>query len=156
MFGGDDLAAQAKRNTILLANPPFENLKANYRNSDVRFLNKSAELLWRTLPQLPVGGVFGVVVPQTILHSDNACDLRDFLVRNYELMEMTLFPDKVFTFSDAESAIIIGRRKPAPSTHTVRYRRIRERDLPLFRCDPSSVSAREILQSRFSGDKSFS
>jgi hypothetical protein len=113
-------------------------------------------MLWRTLPQLPPGGVFGVVVPQTLLHSDNARDLREFLMRDCELKDICLFPDKVFLFSDAESAIMVGRRKPAATAFAVHYRRIRERELPLFRSDPSSRPARVILQSRFSRDESYS
>lgn len=157
MFAGKHLAEQARRSTILLANPPFENFKADeQRNSDSRFLNKSAETLWRTLPQLPAGAVFGVVVPQTILHSNNARDLRELLARDFELKDVCLFPDRVFSFSDAESAIILGRRNQIADGSTVRYRRIRERELPLFRSDPSSLPAREILQSRLSRDRSFS
>lgn len=157
MFAGNHLAEQARRSTILLANPPFENFKAaEQRNSDSRFLSKSAETLWRTLPQLPAGAVFGVVVPQTILHSDNARDLRELLARDFELKDVCLFPDRVFSFSDAESAIILGRRNQVADASRVRYRRIRERELPLFRSDPSSLPAREILQSRLSRDRSFS
>ena len=56
MFLGDRLAVRAKKNTILLANPPFDNFtpqaQQRYREqgSGVRFVNKSAEMLWRTLP----------------------------------------------------------------------------------------------------------
>jgi hypothetical protein len=157
MFVGSHLAEQAKKNTILLANPPFENFKKDeQRNTDVRFLNKSAEVLWRTLPHLPDGGIFGVVVPQTILHSDNARQLREFLVRNCELKDICLFPDKVFSFSDAESAVIIGRRKRVPASHNVCYRRIRETELPSFRSNPSLLPAQDVPQSRFSVDESFS
>jgi hypothetical protein len=162
LFSGDRLAEQAKRNTILLANAPFENLKPSEqrdyrdRKSDFRFVNKSAEILWRTLPQLPAGGVFGVVVPQTILHSDNVRDLRALLMREYELKEICLFPDKVFSFSAAESAIIVGRRRRAAGQHRVRYHRIRERELKSFRSNPSSLPTRDVLQSRFSLDKSLS
>jgi hypothetical protein len=153
MFAGNHLAEQARRNTILLGNPPFENFKPDeQRDPEVRFVNKSAEMLWRALTQLPAGGVFGLVVPQTILHSDNARELRELLVRDYELRDICLFPDKVFSFSDAESATIIGRRKLVASTHTVRYRRIRERDLRLFRSDPSSLPGWDVRQSRFSDD----
>ena len=134
MFTGNHIGEQAKESTILLANPPFQNFKADEpRDSDVRFINKSAEMLWRTASQLPVGAVFGVVVPQTILHSDNARDLRALLARDYELKDICLFPDKVFSFSDAESAVMIGRRKPTTPLHTVSYRRIHERDLTVFR-----------------------
>lgn len=157
MFAGNHLAEQARRNTILLANAPFENFKANeQRNSDIRFLSKSAEMLWRTLPHLPNGGVFGVVVPQTILHSANARALREFLVRHCEVKDICLFPDKVFAFSDAESATIVGRRKRGAAPYTIRYRRVRERELSLFRSDPALFPGREILQSRFSQDESFS
>ncbi len=162
MFLGDRLAEQAKKNTILLANPPFDNFTPQeqraYRDqtSDVRFFNKSAEMLWRTLPQLPEGGVFGVVLPQTVLHSDNARDLREFLVSACELKEICLFPDKVFSFSDAESAVLVGRRKRVSGDNKVCYRRIRERELPSFRSDYPVLGARTVPQSRFSADISFS
>ena len=162
MFYGDRLAEQAKRNTILLANAPFENLKPNEqrdyhdRKLEFRFVNKSAEILWRTLPQLPDGGVFGVVVPQTILHGANTRDLRELVMREYELKEICLFPDKVFSFSAAESAIILGRRRRVAGQNRVRYHRIRERELGSFRCDPPSLIVRDVLQSRFSRDKDLS
>ena len=162
MFLDNRLGEQAKRNTILLANPPFDNFtpaeQQSYREqgSEVRFLNKSAEMLWRTLPHLPEGGVFGVVLPQTFLHSDNARDLREFLIREYELREICLFPDKVFAFSDAESAVLVGRRRKASSQNQVRYRRVRERDLPSFRSDYAASTTRTVPQSRFSADRSLS
>ncbi|MFI5109004.1 MAG: class I SAM-dependent DNA methyltransferase [Terriglobales bacterium] len=161
-FLGDRLADQARRNTILLANPPFDSFTPRQRQSyqdqksEVRFVNKAAEMLWRTLPQLPEGGVFGVVLPQTLLHSDNARDLREFLVRDYELREICVFPDKVFSFSDAESAILVGRRKRVNGENHVRYRRVRERQLQSFRSAYVASTTRTVPQSRFSGDKSFS
>ena len=162
MFLEDRLAAQAKKNTILLANPPFDNFTPQeqraYRDqtSDVRFLNKSAEMLWRTLPQLPEGGVFGVVLPQTVLHSENARDLREFLVSACELKEICLFPDKVFSFSDAESAVLVGRRKKVRGDNEVCYRHIREREMHAFRSDYCVLSAQTVPQSRFDRDESFS
>lgn len=162
MFLDERLAEQAKRNTILLANPPFDNFtpqqQESYRNqkSEVRFTNKSAEMLWRTLPHLPEGGVFGVVVPQAFLHGANARDFREFLVREYQLREICLFPDKVFPFSDAESAVLVGRRKEVAGQNQVRYRRIRERELQSFRSDYAAPTTRTVPQSRFSSDKSLS
>jgi hypothetical protein len=113
-------------------------------------------MLWRTLPHLPEGGVFGVVLPQTVLYSDNANDLREFLSSECELREICLFPDKVFSFSDAESAILIGRRKTPGGQNGVRYRRIREPELDRFRSDYTASTTRTIRQSRFSADNSFS
>ncbi len=155
MFLEDRLVMPAKKNTILLANPPFDNFspqeKSNYGSELTNgvFFNKASEMLWRTIPNLPEGGVFGVVVPQTILHNKNAAPLRKFLVRECELKEICLFPDKVFSFSGSESAVLIGRRKIVSGTNLVGYRRIRERDLPAFRSDYSVLGARVVCQSRF-------
>jgi hypothetical protein len=163
MFLGDRIAVQAKKSTILLANPPFDNFTPQERSTysaepvELTFTNKAAEMLWRTLPQLPDGGVFGVVTPQTILHSNNARRLREMLVEKFELKEICLFPDKVFSFSDAESAVIIGRRMPRVTRQSnLSYRRIRERQLPSFRLDPTLLKARVVPQSRFSDGASCS
>ena len=153
MFLDGRLAEQARANTILLANPPFGDFtpeeKQFYREkkSEVRFLNKSAEMLWRTLPQLREGSVFGVILPQNFLHSDNGREIREFLVRECELKEICLFPDQVFSFSDAESACLIGARKKITRPPEVRYRRIREREVPSFRTDYLASSTRSIAQS---------
>lgn len=161
MFLGNRLAEQAKRNTILLANPPFDNFSLNEqqryskKGHGVRFFNKSAEMLWQTLPHLPEGGVFGLVLPQNFLHSDNAREMREFITHNCELREVCLFPDKVFSFSDAESAVIVGRRKKVMGSNHVRYRRVRERELQSFRSNYTAAT-RSVLQSRFLQDKSSS
>ena len=104
MFIGQTLSEQASSNTILLANPPFDNFTPEeqslylQKKPDLRFLNKAAEMLWRTVPQLPEGAVFGVVLPQAFLHSKNSQDIREFLLRHCELKEISLFPDRMFSF----------------------------------------------------------
>ncbi len=161
MFLGNRLGQQAQKSTILLANPPFDNFtpaeQRSYREkrSEVHFINKSAEVLWRTLPALPEGAVFGVVLPQNFLHSDNARTLREFLVRKCELKEICLFPDRVFSFSDAESAVLIGRCTKVTSINSVRYRRIRERELPSFQSEYVASTTRSTPQLRFLDNKSF-
>ena len=162
MFIGEGLITQAQKNTILLANPPFDNFTQNERRkyaeqaSGVSFGNKAAEVLWRTLGALPTGGVFGVVLPQTILHSNSAAPLRKLIVEEFELKDVCLFPDEVFSFSDAESAVIIGRRRQSNGHATVSYRRLRERDLLPFKSDPFKIEPRQIAQSRFSGETGYS
>lgn len=157
MFIGDRLANQAKGNTILLANPPFANFEdeelTKYSNAEIEIIikNKAAEMLRLTLPQLKPGSVFGVVLPQSILHGTFAKDVRRYLINNFELREIALFPDKVFQFSDAESAVIIGRRLGNESRRRpkLRFRRIREWQLPKFRQTYEAPSSRTVDQSRF-------
>jgi hypothetical protein len=57
-----------------------------------------------------------------------------------------------FSLSDAESAVLMGRRKRVSGANNVGYFRICERELPAFRSDYSVPSARNVPQSRFWAD----
>lgn len=155
MFVGDSLVEQAKKSTVLLANPPFDNFsiadQASYprKGSKLDFINKSAEMLWRALPNLREGAVFGLVLPQSFLHNRNARDAREMLLSQFELREICLFPDKVFSFSAVESVVLLGRRKSGGSQGSVRYRRIRERGLEIFRSCYAASSTAAVPQMRF-------
>jgi len=145
---------------MLLANPPFENFskedKAQFAQANVNLShhNKATEMLARTLPYLKPGSVFGVVLPQGFLHSKNATDIRKLLCNEFQLQEICLFPDKMFAFSDAESAIILGRRLYAKEkTRDLSYRRVRESDAENFKLDYQVTSKSQISQGRFSTEE---
>lgn len=155
----DSAAGELARNTmILVANPPFENFEPSQRVTlarrgfDVRAGSKATEVLRRTLPLLRPGAVFGVVVPQGLLHTASAEDLRSTLVEGYEIAEVTVLPDNVFAHSEAESALLLGRKvgRAARSRGTVRYLRVREPDRERF-ADSYAVSVEQrVPQERFS------
>jgi hypothetical protein len=157
VFLGNGLESQAQSATILLTNPPFENFgkseKGRYESSkqSPRYVNKTAELLSRVLPELPDGAVIGLVTPQGFLHGKNASGVRRILVDRFEIQEMCLFPDKVFTFSDMESTIVVARKTSAPSGQ-VRYRRVRERESESFKESFAATTDRQIDASRFRKD----
>lgn len=158
MFLGNLLERQSRNATILLANPPFEKFDQKeldgYREADVvpRYLNKTAEMLGRTLPQLPAGAVFGVVAPESILHNKNSQDLREVLLRDFEISEICCFPDKVFAFSDMESAVILGRRRTAATERRpgTSFRRVRERDIERVKLDYHCTVRCDVDQAQFS------
>jgi len=101
MYAEGFLESAAAKSTVMLTNPPYEARKAE-------------ELLHRTLPHLPVGAVFGAIVPATLLFSDKnrAVMLRSWMIENCQLAEIDLFPDGLFTFADHECAVLIGRVLP--------------------------------------------
>lgn len=157
LFESDLLERAAKESTILLANPPFEDFKAPQRDQYARkfrapqFLNKTAEILHRGLSAMPDGGLFGVVVPQSLLHESNATAFRKLLVEQFEFQELCLFPDKVFNFADQESAVLIGRKHPpkSPSSANIRYRRVRERQMEGYKKSYDVTSEVLAKQNRF-------
>lgn len=120
MYAEGRLEQAAAQSTVMLTNPPYETRKAE-------------ELLYRTLPHLPVGAVFGAIVPATLLFSDKprAIELRSWMIDHCQLAEIDLFPDGLFTFGAHECALIAGRvlptRTPTKSLQT-RLRRVRDND----------------------------
>ena len=139
MFAGNDLARQVKRAGVVLSNPPFEDFTAaelrHYKRQPglgIAHGNKAVEVLARTVDNLPDGGVFGLVVPQLVLNGQGGRNLRDRLLRQCELREVCLLPDKVFENSSVETAVLLGRRRPPSLRNTVYYRRVREWDMPGF------------------------
>ena len=156
VFVTDTLEEQAGRAMIVLSNPPFESIKQEDREAYTRsfrepkFVSQAAEILHRTLKAMPVGGVFGFIVPQTLLHNKDAMPWRQTLAQQTELLEICLFPDKVFNFADVESAVLIGRKTGRVSAeHKVCYRRVREGQIAAFRAAFGVTSEVTVNQSRF-------
>jgi len=133
MFPGDRLERCVREASIVLGNPPFESFEAGTRKPGW-LPNKAAETFRRVVENLRPGGLFGFVLPQTLLHSQQARGLRETLLRDYEISEISLFADKVFRYGEPESTVIIGRRlsQDALRHYAVRYQRIREGQVAEF------------------------
>lgn len=133
MFPGDRLERSVREASIVLGNPPFEPFEAGTRKQNWLH-NKAAETFRRVVENLQPDSMFGFVLPQTLLHSKQGRQLRELLLRDYEISEISLFADKVFHYGEPESTVIIGRRLPqnAPRHFSVRYQRIREGQVAQF------------------------
>ena len=152
MFLSKTLETSARNATIFLANPPFQDFTNAERESiSPRLLNKTAEMLWRALPSLGPGSVFGVIVPRGFLDVKGSAPIREVLARDFDLEEIALFPDKVFRFSGMECAVLLGRRlrRGKSPSGSVRCRWIRERGIEKFRRF-YSADERSVLQSSLS------
>lgn len=152
LFEGTALADLARGGTIFLANPPFENFSAEERSQLCRtagddvLWNKASEMLRRVLPVLDRDAVVGIVVPRQFLHSEGDKPLRRSLLATFQLVEICIFPDHVFQFSDHECAVILARGTPhgtAPNA-PVTFRRVREAGMDEFR-ERAKVSAEEVV-----------
>lgn len=143
IFRGDVLRKQAKNATILLCNPPFDNFTLDQQNGyrtdgqQLRCFNKAAEMLWRTLPYMPEGSVFGVVLPQGFLHKKNLAELRKTILHDYDLSQVCTLPENVFTFAAYKSVLLFGRKRIAGNKRKVDneilYRRVPKEALGRFK-----------------------
>lgn len=156
MFATGVLRGAAKKSMILLANPPYEpftqEAKSHYAKvgAPVTAITKAVEMLNRTLPNLPKGAVFGVVVPQGTLHDKESAQVRKFLVEECELLEIDVFADNLFEHGDHEVAVLMGRRRIAErKPNTLIYRRVREREMRSFKERMEFSSHQRVPQTRF-------
>jgi type I restriction-modification system DNA methylase subunit len=156
MFEANVLRKAAAKHTVILANPPYEAFRPAdidwYQASGepVTALTKAVEMLKRTLPNLPPGGVFGIVMPQGALHDRESEPVREFLLNHCELSEVSLFADNLFEEADHETAILLGRRKNARTTPgKLWYRRVREPEMAAFKERLVFSSERQVSPARF-------
>ena len=155
MYLGDTLERESRRARILLANPPFEKFTAperrDYKGESVKLTaqTKPVEMMLRTLPHLAKTAVFGLVVPQRVLHSKEATGIRRTLADDFELAEVSIFADNLFQKSKHEVAILLGRRKPAKVTPTyVTYRTVRRENMAQFRENFAFSSQQPVAPAR--------
>ncbi|MBX9926230.1 MAG: SAM-dependent methyltransferase [Hyphomicrobiaceae bacterium] len=160
MFAPGVLAKEAKRARILLANPPYEAFDAEQKRryaklgEPVTANTKAVEMLRRTLPNLTAGSVFGVVMPVGVLHDKESKTVREELLRDFELSEISVFADNLFEHGDHEVAVLMGRKKrPKGSSRALTYRRVREEGMAAFKERLSFSWEREVLTSRLLEDK---
>jgi hypothetical protein len=150
MFQSGELDRDIRQSTIILANPPFENFDVKDRAGNW-LGNKAAEVLARVVKHLPSRGVFGFVLPQTFLQSEQGADVRRSLLEEYEIAEISLFADKVFRYGESESAVVLGRRMGVGGHQSfpVRYCRIREGQIEEFRRSYQPGSLDNVNPDRF-------
>ena len=158
MFAGSRLEEQATSCGVFLANPPFSRLsdseREKYREAGVvssMTRTKPVEMLRRTIPYLPPGACFGVVVPQGFLHSKEGATLRTTILEKFEIAEVDVFADNLFEKANHEVGVLLGRRKTGSSgsTSMVWFRRVREPDVQAFRDGFRFSSQEQVDVARF-------
>jgi hypothetical protein len=149
-------AKERPRVRILLSNPPYEAFTDAQRRhyaklgEPITANTKAVEMLKRTLPHLPPGGVFGVVMPVGVLHDKESKPVREELLRDFDLSEISVFADNLFEHGDHEVAVLMGRKKkPRSPAVSLMYRRVREAGMAAFKERLAFSWEREVSQSRF-------
>lgn len=158
IYRGDVLSRKAHGATILLCNPPFENFSAAEQRAYEKqgqqpgCFNKAAEMLWRTLPYMPEGSVFGVVLPLGFLHKKNLADIRETIIGDFDLSQICSLPENVFTFGKHKSVLLFGRKRTAERkskvNNKVLYRHVPREGLKSFQ-EKYEGRDREVFQSKF-------
>jgi N-6 DNA methylase len=160
MYASAILRQEAARCRILLSNPPYEAFTASEKDRYKRIgfpvkRPKAIEVMDRTLPWLSEKAVFGLVLPQTVLHGTEARATREILLKDFDIREICLFADEVFEEGEPELAVLLGRRRRIGenAARTVRYLRVREGGVNRFEETYQPDSCFEVQIDRFESDQ---
>lgn len=151
MFSGDALRTAISKASIVLANPPFG--KFGDERPEGAMHKKGDEVFRHIVESLPVNSVFGIVMPQGILHSTQGKALRRKLLDEYDISEITLFADKIFNYGEPETAVILGRRVgTAKKRGMALYRRVREEQIENYKKTLTPTTQAIMPSSVFEGN----
>ena len=95
--------------TILVGNPPFEEL----RSSEGRRLQRASLFLTKYLDLLGSGGLLGMVLPETFLENSSCRDARRRLLQECEILELWHLPEGIFPMSNVATVIVLAKKLPA-------------------------------------------
>lgn len=135
IFAVKTLEQEMPKAKIVLCNPPFEDFteeeKKRYNNK-IQSFHKPYEVLRRVLEKPPV--MLGFVLPKSAIIGSRYTRLKEIITANYSNIETIALPDRIFTFSDQETMILLASqpeigKESQVSTHTYW---IREKDRKPF------------------------
>ena len=112
IFGSNALEKQLKTSRVVLCNPPFEDFtpaeRKRYGNNALS-VHKPYEVLRRVLELPP--DMLGFVLPKSAMIGGRYSDLQDCIARNYKNIETIALPDRIFAFSDQETALVLASER---------------------------------------------
>jgi len=127
VFSGKALKKIISSTMLLIGNPPFEIIEGKSPNTPKPF-----ELLRRILPNMPDRSLMGIVLPRSFLDGSDYKNVRNTLLNNFEILNLTTLPDRIFKYSYAETSIVVARKsKPNKSSVTV-FREVRDQQRAKF------------------------
>ena len=95
--------------TILVGNPPFEEL----RSSEGQRLQRASLFLGKYLDLLRSEGLLGIVLPETFLENSSCRDARRRLLNECDILEMWHLPEGVFPMSNVATVIVLAKKLPS-------------------------------------------
>jgi hypothetical protein len=144
IFAGKTLENAMARTMILVGNPPFENVEGRIPETP-----KPIELLRRALPNLPPQAFIGLVLPRSFIDGADYKKERESVLSNFDLVSITALPDRIFLYSDAETAIVVARKQKPESRTSVIFREVRDKDRDVFRIRGQITWEDKVPQSYF-------
>ena len=113
--------------SVIATNLPFREHKPGGVRREI-----AADILGNLIEVAATGALMAVVLPQSILDSRAATDVRKLLLKTCNILEIALFPGGLFE-SHAETAVLIFQKTGTESKSIATVRELRSADFDRFR-----------------------
>ncbi len=142
-FNGESLDGLLSKSNIFVGNPPFETIENFYPE-----ISKPKEILRRILPKLQEGSLIGFVLPLSFLDGNDYRAERKMVQDAFDVINITTLPDRIFKYSDAETAILIARKRSVLKMLKTVFRIVSDDDKNRFRVH-STPTFEDIVPSNY-------
>jgi type I restriction-modification system DNA methylase subunit len=143
IFKGHLLEDNIKTTTVLIANPPFENEKIGDISTP-----KPKHLMERSLIKLPKNSYVAIILPRAFLDSGDYRGIRENILSDYQIIDITNLPANVFSHSATETSIIVLKKSIISKNYYFKYNTINKEDLKKFRTNYSITWSENAYQEK--------
>ncbi|TAK52748.1 MAG: hypothetical protein EPO24_15050, partial [Bacteroidetes bacterium] len=105
VFKGNILKELASKVTIVVGNPPFEDIPKMSPKTP-----KPKELLNRILPIIPKGGLIGIVLPKSFLSGNDYKNERKYFLDEFTIINVIELPERIFTHATVETCVVTAQK----------------------------------------------
>jgi len=146
---GDIFAQKALENsvgnaTIVVGNPPFENIESN--GSEIP---QPAYLLQKALPLMTDGSLIGIVLPRSFLDGEDYRNQRATFLSGFHVLSLTSLPDRIFQHSYAETVTIVAKKDKSKAKAYTVFREVKDHHRDRFRIRYDVTWEDTVPQSHF-------
>lgn len=130
------------KSSVVLCNPPFGKLSDDERSAegvDAAY-DRAAEVLKRVLADPP--DLLGFVLPRVFRNGKAFRSTRQLMAQNYQTIEVTELPDRLFSHSEVESVLVLAHGQPSEGVTNLQARTVRRESLASFLTTRETVPVR--------------
>jgi hypothetical protein len=148
LFQSNVLEQRMRASNVILCNPPFEDFADSDRKLPIarNSHSQAVTVLNTALASHPLA--LGFVLPGAFIHERKFAQQRACVERLYSNVELVQVPDRVFGFSDVESALLIASERRTSSARFIKLRstEIVDEDRERFLERGEPTTARELVR----------
>jgi hypothetical protein len=124
----DILKNNIQKTDIVIANPPFEDVKVNNKE-----IPKPTLLLSKIFENTKKGAKIGIILPSSFLDRVHYKNERKEFLTNFNIISITNLPENIFQFAKVPTIMITAQKEEPKVNHFIQYSFVNKHDTIKFK-----------------------